>query len=208
MTGSLIQRIGFYSCFLEFRNLIYKRYFEYWTSIHIIYWIQPGSTESVAIESQRPDAYILAFIELYCELKSIAMKKIGILVLLIIAFTTASAQIVINEGSNKNYSSIIDEEGEYTDWIELYNPSAVAVDLYNYTLTDTMTQPAQWAFPHFTLQPGAYEVVFCSGKNYYATPPFAPVINTILLSILFFKRKLHFIIYIYLSFCNLLQFRL
>ncbi|MBK8143942.1 MAG: lamin tail domain-containing protein [Bacteroidetes bacterium] len=92
------------------------------------------------------------------------MKKIGILVLLIIAFTTASAQIVINEGSNKNYSSIIDEEGEYTDWIELYNPSAVAVDLYNYTLTDTMTQPAQWTFPHFTLQPGAYEVVFCSGK--------------------------------------------
>ncbi len=43
------------------------------------------------------------------------------------------AQVVINEGSNKNYSSIADEEGDFTDWIELYNPSGSAVDLFNYT---------------------------------------------------------------------------
>ena len=28
------------------------------------------------------------------------------------------AQVVINEGSNMNYSSIADENGEYPDWVE------------------------------------------------------------------------------------------
>ena len=129
-------------------------------------------------DSQGSNRYKLAFIELYCRLKSDEMKKFLALLFLFVASATTYAQVVINEGSNRNYSTIIDEEGEYNDWIELYNPSAVAVDLYNYALTDTTAQPAQWTFPHFTLQPGAYEVIYCSGKNYYATPPFAPVINT------------------------------
>lgn len=27
-------------------------------------------------------------------------------------------QLIINEGSNKNYSTLADEHGEYEDWIE------------------------------------------------------------------------------------------
>ncbi|MBK7587710.1 MAG: lamin tail domain-containing protein [Bacteroidetes bacterium] len=106
------------------------------------------------------------------------MKKIAFIIGFIFQFSLTEAQIVINEGSNKNYSAVIDEEGEYVDWIELYNPTASAIDLYNYSLTDTSLLPTQWTFPHFNLQPGAYEVIFCSGKNYFATPPFVPVINT------------------------------
>ena len=68
---------------------------------------------------------------------------------------TIHAQIVINEGSNKNNSSIADEEGDYTDWIELYNSSGSTIDLFNYSLTDTNSQPAQWVFPHHNLLPGA-----------------------------------------------------
>ncbi len=87
------------------------------------------------------------------------------------------AQLVINEGSNKNYSSIVDEEGD-TDWIELYNASGSTIDLFNYRLTDTSSQPNQWIFPHHNLLPGAYEVIYCSGKNYMATTPFTPVSNS------------------------------
>lgn len=106
------------------------------------------------------------------------MKKMTLTFALLLAFTMTYAQIVINEGSNKNYSGIVDEEGEYDDWIELYNPTANGIDLYNYTLTDTSLLPAQWTFPHFTIPAGGFEVIYCSGKNYFATPPFTPVVNT------------------------------
>jgi len=39
-------------------------------------------------------------------------------------------QIIINEGSNKNYSTISDEDGDFEDWIELHNAGTNSVDLY------------------------------------------------------------------------------
>lgn len=106
------------------------------------------------------------------------MPKALALLLFLFSIASASAQVVINEGSNKNYSSVIDEEGEYVDWIELHNTSASPIDLFNYSLTDTSLNPTQWTFPHVNLPAGGFEVIFCSGKNYMATPPFTPVLNT------------------------------
>ncbi len=106
------------------------------------------------------------------------MKKIVLTTILFLFTYFMQAQLVINEGSNKNYSSIVDEEGDYTDWIELYNASGSTIDLFNYRLTDTSSQPNQWIFPHHNLLPGAYEVIYCSGKNYMATTPFTPVSNS------------------------------
>jgi hypothetical protein len=80
------------------------------------------------------------------------------------------AQLVINEGSNKNTSTLLDEDGEYNDWIELYNAGNTSIDLFNYSLTDDPTQPAQWIFPHYTLEPGTFLLVFCSSKDRFATP--------------------------------------
>ncbi len=39
---------------------------------------------------------------------------------------SSTAQIVINEGSNRNYSTLADEDGDYPDWIELYNAGSPA----------------------------------------------------------------------------------
>ena len=49
---------------------------------------------------------------------------------------SVNAQVVINEGSNKNYTTIADEDGDYPDWIEIYNAGIDSVDLFNYSLTD------------------------------------------------------------------------
>ena len=65
------------------------------------------------------------------------------IVLLVLFFTMpiAYGQLTINEGSNKNYSTIVDEDGDFPDWIELYNSGIDTVQLYNYALTDDATVP-------------------------------------------------------------------
>jgi hypothetical protein len=75
------------------------------------------------------------------------------------------SQIVINEGCNKNYSSLVDENGDVEDWIELLNASANPINLLNYSLSDKPTQSQMWTFPDFTLNPGEREIIFCSAKN-------------------------------------------
>ncbi len=85
----------------------------------------------------------------------------GLLVLSLSAF----ANPVITEFMAKNESTLVDENGDYSDWIEIHNPDASAVNLEGWTLTDKADQPAQWTFPAVTLQPGEYLIVFASGKN-------------------------------------------
>ncbi len=106
------------------------------------------------------------------------MKKLVILFTSIFISHFSWSQIVINEGSNKNYSTVADEDGEYEDWIELFNAGTTAVDLFGYSLTDNSATPTEWTFPHYNLDPGEYLIVFCSEKNRFATAPFTTTINT------------------------------
>jgi hypothetical protein len=97
----------------------------------------------------------------------------GILILFISSFSFG--QLFINEGSNKNYSVLPDEDGDYEDWIEIYNSGTTAIDLFNYSLSDNST-PGEWSFPHQIIQPNEYIIVFCSEKNRFASTPFTNVL--------------------------------
>ena len=44
--------------------------------------------------------------------------------------------VVINEFMASNSTTARDQDGEYDDWIELYNNSSSAIDLSGYYLTD------------------------------------------------------------------------
>jgi len=88
------------------------------------------------------------------------------------------AQVVINEGSNRNYSSIADEDGDFPGWIELYNAGNVAVNLLNYALTDDISNKTKWIFPNLQLLPGKYKTIFCSGKDRKSLTTFVDVVNT------------------------------
>lgn len=68
----------------------------------------------------------------------------------------------INEIMSANKDFLFDENGDYNDWIEIYNPSDYAVSLNNYTLTDDETDYTKWVFPNITIQPKSYMIVFCS----------------------------------------------
>ncbi len=97
----------------------------------------------------------------------------SILILFISSFSFG--QLFINEGSNKNYSVLPDEDGDYEDWIEIYNSGTTAIDLFNYSLSDNST-PGEWSFPHQIIQPNEYIIVFCSEKNRFASTPFTNVL--------------------------------
>ena len=78
---------------------------------------------------------------------------------------TLPAQVVISEFMARNGSTIDDEDGDSSDWIELYNSGSQPVNLFGWRLTDDVNNPLQFALPVVTLSPGEHLIVFASGKN-------------------------------------------
>ena len=90
---------------------------------------------------------------------------------------TAGA-LVINEVMPSARSGLPDEDGEYTDWIELYNTTDQPVSLNNYALSDNETKPLKWRFPQdAVVAPHGYYLVFCSKKDRRDDPTIIPHTN-------------------------------
>ena len=64
-----------------------------------------------------------------------------------------------------NKTTLADDDGDFSDWIEIYNPDATPVELNGWNLTDSAKKKTKWTFPSVTLAPQAFLVVFASGKN-------------------------------------------
>ena len=81
------------------------------------------------------------------------------------ALPKQAGDVRINELLLKNTYSAIDEDGERSAWVELYNGSSSAVDLSNYALSDNGNRLLKWSLPSRQLEAGAYTLVFLSGKD-------------------------------------------
>jgi hypothetical protein len=78
----------------------------------------------------------------------------------------APGEPLITEFLADNESTRRDEDNEYSDWIEIYNPSGEPASLNDYYLTDDPGDLQKWRFPDVTIAPsGGYLLVFASGKN-------------------------------------------
>jgi len=64
-----------------------------------------------------------------------------------------------------NRTTLVDEDGESADWIELFNNSAEHVNLRGWHLTDDAADLTKWRFPNVTLPAGGYLIVFASNKD-------------------------------------------
>jgi hypothetical protein len=106
------------------------------------------------------------------------MKKLTCVALLLIFPILSNAQLVINEGSNRNYQTLPDEDEEFKDWIELYNAGTDTVHLNGYSLTDNPNLPQKWMFPDLSIAPGAYKPIFCSGKDRRPLSGFTHVVTS------------------------------
>jgi hypothetical protein len=75
--------------------------------------------------------------------------------MIFLAFGNASAQsgVVINEVMASNQTYITDENGEYEDWVELYNNSSSSVNLGGWFLSDNPDNLDKWEFPTNTVIP-------------------------------------------------------
>ena len=58
-----------------------------------------------------------------------------------------SIPLVINEFMASNSSTIKDPQGEYDDWIEIYNSGDYAIDMGGMYLTDDVEEPTKWRIP-------------------------------------------------------------
>ncbi|MGB0367871.1 MAG: CotH kinase family protein, partial [Flavobacteriales bacterium] len=79
-------------------------------------------------------------------------------------------ELRINEFVSENETAIADEDGDFTDWVELYNGGFTDVDLSGYSITDDEDEPNQWVFPAVTLNSGEFMLIFCSGKDRLTGP--------------------------------------
>ena len=73
--------------------------------------------------------------------------------------------VIISELMASNRTQLQDEDGDWPDWIELYNGSTSPVDLTGWALSDDDVNQRKWVFPALTMQPGEYRVIFASGKD-------------------------------------------
>ena len=72
----------------------------------------------------------------------------------------AQPELYINEFMADNDNVVADPQGDYDDWIEIYNPIDMDIDLEGFFLTDDLADPAQWAFPDTFIEAGGFILVW------------------------------------------------
>ena len=81
------------------------------------------------------------------------------------AFSARTQTVRITEVMASNTKTLADEDGAFSDWIELENPSTSPVNLLNWSLTDSAGNPGKWRFPATNFPPKSFLIVFADGKD-------------------------------------------
>lgn len=94
-----------------------------------------------------------------------AILVLSILQLFPFEYSVCQDSLIISEFMAINNKNIQDEDGTYSDWIEIYNAGASIINLEGWFLTDDASNFSKWPFPAFTIDPSEYIIVFASGKD-------------------------------------------
>ncbi len=94
------------------------------------------------------------------------MKKYLSFFLVIFLFSSLSAQnLLINEFMASNDYAAPDENGDFDDWIEIFNADTIAIDIGGMYVTDDLTDPTAWQIPDTdpgltTILPGGFLILW------------------------------------------------
>ena len=86
----------------------------------------------------------------------------GLVLLVPVVSVSAQTNLLITELMASNTSTLADEDGDFEDWIEIYNAGTNTVDLNGWFLKDS---GSTWQFPQTNIGPNSFLIVFASNKN-------------------------------------------
>src|SRR5207247_240437 len=99
--------------------------------------------------------YLDCYLTIMCHLKTIAPIRLALFLLLFaagLAARPAAAQVTISEFLTSNHSGlIVDQDGDTSDWIELYNDGSTPANITGWHLTDDTNDLTRWTFPLTTI---------------------------------------------------------
>jgi gliding motility-associated-like protein len=94
------------------------------------------------------------------------LKGFTAILLMFCALSSAKGQVMVNEYSASNVSTMVDMFGQNEDWIELYNFTGSTMDISGFFLSDDPADPLKWEIPAGTMvAPVTYTVIMCSGRD-------------------------------------------
>ncbi len=91
--------------------------------------------------------------------------KIYSLLFVLLPFVIHTQDVVLNELISSNRSTIMDEDGDFPDWIEIYNVGTSPAQLGTFFLSDDSTELLKWQIPQVSLAAKDHLLLFASGKD-------------------------------------------
>ena len=73
--------------------------------------------------------------------------------------------VIISEVCSSGQKSLYDDDGDFSDYIELYNTTDEDIDLTGWYLSDNPAKLRKYVIPSCTIKSGEYLIIFASGKN-------------------------------------------
>ena len=98
-------------------------------------------------------------------MKSLLLTSCFFFSLTISAYHLTAQSVVINEVMASNGATLADEDGDYEDWIELYNAGNETVNIGGWGLSDDYDRPFRWVLPAVEIHPGDYLLIWASNKD-------------------------------------------
>jgi hypothetical protein len=92
------------------------------------------------------------------------MRFVSVLASMLLSGLAAAAGPVISEFMASNATTWKDGHGNYEDWVEIWNPEAVRLNLSGWRLTDSASNGQKFVFPPLLIPPGGRVMIVCSGR--------------------------------------------
>jgi len=97
--------------------------------------------------------------------------KLKLLLYLSFFAIQAHAQIVINEVCASNSQVILDDFGQSSDWIELYNTSNTDISIKGWFITDNLNDFQKWRIPDVSIPANGYQLIFANNEDTWLQLP-------------------------------------